>query len=128
MVCCRGIGQNGIRRRSVRDFIFAERVHDIDHVRERLSGVGVQLVELVHKCENAAQLLSELRLFILSETQPRELGPAAGAPREVHVQPGAEVTAETVLLEMTNPDVQLEALEATGVRTRRPIDLVARIT
>jgi HlyD family secretion protein len=38
---------------------------------------------------------------------------APGRVERVFVQPGAEVTGETVLLEMTNPDVQLEALEAS---------------
>jgi HlyD family secretion protein len=37
---------------------------------------------------------------------------SAGRVERVHVQPGAQVSAGMVLLEMTNPDVRLEVLEA----------------
>lgn len=37
---------------------------------------------------------------------------SAGRVERVHVRPGAEVTPETILLEILNPDVQIEALQA----------------
>src|SRR5688572_6956132 len=37
---------------------------------------------------------------------------SAGRVERLYVQPGARVSAGTVLLEMTNPDVRLEVLEA----------------
>ena len=36
----------------------------------------------------------------------------SGRVEQIHVRPGTQVTEETVLLEMSNPDVQLEALSA----------------
>ena len=39
----------------------------------------------------------------------------AGRVERINVRPGVAVTAGTVLLELSNPDVQLEALEAEGI-------------
>lgn len=49
---------------------------------------------------------------------------APGRIERIFVEPGEEVTAETVLLEMTNPDVQLEALEASRQLTAAEASLV----
>lgn len=48
----------------------------------------------------------------------------AGRVERVHVRPGREVTPETILLEIVNPDVQIEALQAERQLTDAHAQLV----
>jgi HlyD family secretion protein len=49
----------------------------------------------------------------------------AGRVERKHVEPGAEVTATTVLVELSNPDVELQALEAQRQLTEAEAALVS---
>lgn len=49
---------------------------------------------------------------------------SAGRVERVHVRPGREVTPETILLEIVNPDVQIEALQAERQLTDAHAQLV----
>ncbi|MDY7228209.1 HlyD family secretion protein [Hyalangium rubrum] len=49
----------------------------------------------------------------------------AGRVERIHVRPGAPVEADTVLMELSNPDVQLQALEAERQLASAEAELIA---
>jgi HlyD family secretion protein len=65
---------------------------------------SVQRGEFVRQVRGPGTLVPEQARWIVAVT--------SGRIERLHVQPGAEVSAETVLLELSNPDVQVEGLNA----------------
>ncbi|WP_426755764.1 HlyD family secretion protein [Myxococcus sp. Y35] len=59
---------------------------------------------MVRQVKGAGTLVPEYIRWLTADT--------AGRVERIHVRPGATVTADTLLLELSNPDVQLQALEA----------------
>ncbi|QAT81879.1 RND family efflux transporter MFP subunit [Corallococcus coralloides] len=59
---------------------------------------------LVRQVKGTGSLVPESIRWLTADT--------AGRVERIHVRPGATVTAGTLLLELSNPDVQLQALEA----------------
>ena len=59
---------------------------------------------LVRQVKGTGSLVPESIRWLTADT--------AGRVERIHVKPGATVTAGTLLLELSNPDVQLQALEA----------------
>jgi HlyD family secretion protein len=65
---------------------------------------SVRRGEFVRQVRGPGTLVPEQARWIVAVT--------SGRVERLHVQPGAQVTAETVLLELSNPDVQVEGLNA----------------
>jgi HlyD family secretion protein len=65
---------------------------------------SVRRGEFVRQVRGPGTLVPEQARWIVAVT--------SGRVERLHVQPGAEVTPETVLLELSNPDVQVEGLNA----------------
>jgi HlyD family secretion protein len=65
---------------------------------------SVRRGEFVRQVRGPGTLVPEQARWIVAVT--------SGRVERLHVQPGSEVTAETVLLELSNPDVQVEGLNA----------------
>lgn len=59
---------------------------------------------MVRQVKGAGTLVPEYIRWLTADT--------AGRVERIHVRPGATVTADTLLMELSNPDVQLQALEA----------------
>ena len=59
---------------------------------------------MVRQVKGAGTLVPEYIRWLTADT--------AGRVERIHVRPGATVTADTLLMELANPDVQLQALEA----------------
>ncbi|NMO19029.1 HlyD family efflux transporter periplasmic adaptor subunit [Pyxidicoccus fallax] len=59
---------------------------------------------MVRQVKGAGTLVPEYIRWLTADT--------AGRVERIHVRPGATVTADTLLIELANPDVQLQALEA----------------
>jgi HlyD family secretion protein len=65
---------------------------------------SVRRGEFVRQVRGPGTLVPEQARWIVAVT--------SGRVERLHVQPGSQVTAETVLLELSNPDVQVEGLNA----------------
>jgi HlyD family secretion protein len=65
---------------------------------------SVRRGEFVRQVRGPGTLVPEQARWIVAVT--------SGRIERLHVQPGAQVNAETVLLELSNPDVQVEGLNA----------------
>jgi HlyD family secretion protein len=65
---------------------------------------SVRRGEFVRQVRGPGTLVPEQARWIVAVT--------SGRIERIHVQPGAEVNAETILLELSNPDVQVEGLNA----------------
>jgi HlyD family secretion protein len=65
---------------------------------------SVRRGEFVRQVRGPGTLVPEQARWIVAVT--------SGRIERLHVQPGAQVSAETVLLELSNPDVQVEGLNA----------------
>ncbi|MBJ6765034.1 HlyD family efflux transporter periplasmic adaptor subunit [Myxococcaceae bacterium JPH2] len=59
---------------------------------------------MVRQVKGAGTLVPEYIRWLTADT--------AGRVERIHVKPGAQVKADTLLMELSNPDVQLQALEA----------------
>jgi multidrug efflux pump subunit AcrA (membrane-fusion protein) len=59
---------------------------------------------MVRQVKGAGTLVPEYIRWLTADT--------AGRVERIHVRPGAEVKADTLLMELSNPDVQLQMLEA----------------
>ncbi|MCE9671678.1 HlyD family efflux transporter periplasmic adaptor subunit [Myxococcus stipitatus] len=59
---------------------------------------------MVRQVKGAGTLVPEYIRWLTADT--------AGRVERIHVRPGAQVTADTLLMELSNPDVQLQMLEA----------------
>ena len=84
--------------------------------REILSLVGVRRGVLVREVRGPGTLVPEHIRWISSLTPARV--------ERIFVQPGTPVTASTALLELANPDVQIEALDAQRQLTAAEGDLI----
>nr|WP_286202744.1 HlyD family efflux transporter periplasmic adaptor subunit [Comamonas sp. JC664] len=71
---------------------------------------------MVRQVKGAGTLVPEYIRWLTADT--------AGRVERIHVRPGAAVTADTLLLELTNPDVQLQALEAERQLASVEADLI----
>ncbi len=71
---------------------------------------------MVRQVKGAGTLVPEYIRWLTADT--------AGRVERIHVRPGATVTADTLLLELTNPDVQLQALEAERQLASVEADLI----
>lgn len=72
---------------------------------------------MVRRVRAPGTLVSEQIRWIPAQT--------AGRVEQIHVRPGQEVTPETVLLELVNPDVQLEGLAAQQQLTAAQAALIS---
>jgi HlyD family secretion protein len=84
--------------------------------REVLSFDGVRRGTMVREVRGAGTLVPEHIRWISALTPARV--------ERIFVQPGTPVTARTVLLELANPDVQIEALDAQRQLTAAEGELV----
>ena len=83
-------------------------------------GVWVDAVKrgpMVRQVKGPGTLVPEYVRWLTADT--------AGRVERVALRPGAKVAADTVLLELTNPDVQLQALEAERELAEAQAQLVA---
>jgi HlyD family secretion protein len=71
--------------------------------------------EFVRQVRGPGTLVPEQARWIVAVT--------SGRVERIHVQPGAQVGAETVLLELSNPDVQVEGLNAERMLAAAEADL-----
>lgn len=71
---------------------------------------------MVRQVKGAGTLVPEYIRWLTADT--------AGRVERIHVRPGATVTADTLLLELSNPDVQLQALEAERQLASVEADLI----
>ena len=71
---------------------------------------------MVRQVKGAGTLVPEYIRWLTADT--------AGRVERIHVRPGAPVTADTLLLELSNPDVQLQALEAERQLASVEADLI----
>ncbi|NIR43284.1 MAG: HlyD family efflux transporter periplasmic adaptor subunit [Gemmatimonadetes bacterium] len=76
----------------------------------------VQRGEMVRRVRGPGTLISEQIRWIAALT--------AGRVERIFVQPGAEVDSSTVLLELSNPEVEIQALEAQRQMTNEEAQLV----
>nr|WP_217917096.1 MULTISPECIES: HlyD family efflux transporter periplasmic adaptor subunit [unclassified Myxococcus] len=71
---------------------------------------------MVRQVKGAGTLVPEYIRWLTADT--------AGRVERIHVRPGATVTADTLLMELSNPDVQLQALEAERQLASVEADLI----
>ncbi|WP_164012369.1 efflux RND transporter periplasmic adaptor subunit [Pyxidicoccus trucidator] len=71
---------------------------------------------MVRQVKGAGTLVPEYIRWLTADT--------AGRVERIHVRPGATVTADTLLMELANPDVQLQALEAERQLASAQADLI----
>lgn len=72
---------------------------------------------MLRQVKGAGTLVPEYIRWLTADT--------AGRVERIHVRPGAPVQADTVLLELSNPDVQLQALEAERQLASAEAELIA---
>ena len=83
-------------------------------------GVWVDAVKrgpMVRQVKGPGTLVPEYVRWLTADT--------AGRVEKIHLRPGAKVAPETVILELSNPDVQLQALEAERELAEAQAQLVA---
>jgi multidrug resistance efflux pump len=71
---------------------------------------------MVRQVKGAGTLVPEYIRWLTADT--------AGRVERIHVRPGAPVKADTLLMELANPDVQLQALEAERQLASAQADLI----
>ncbi|MFP2904172.1 efflux RND transporter periplasmic adaptor subunit [Pyxidicoccus sp. 3LFB2] len=71
---------------------------------------------MVRQVKGAGTLVPEYIRWLTADT--------AGRVERIHVRPGATVKADTLLMELANPDVQLQALEAERQLASAQADLI----
>lgn len=71
---------------------------------------------MVRQVKGAGTLVPEYIRWLTADT--------AGRVERIHVRPGATVKADTLLIELSNPDVQLQALEAERQLASVEADLI----
>ncbi|AGC49015.1 RND family efflux transporter MFP subunit [Myxococcus stipitatus DSM 14675] len=71
---------------------------------------------MVRQVKGAGTLVPEYIRWLTADT--------AGRVERIHVRPGAQVKADTLLMELSNPDVQLQMLEAERQLASAEADLI----
>jgi len=71
---------------------------------------------MVRQVKGAGTLVPEYIRWLTADT--------AGRVERIHIRPGATVKADTLLMELANPDVQLQALEAERQLASAQADLI----
>lgn len=71
---------------------------------------------MVRQVKGAGTLVPEYIRWLTADT--------AGRVERIHVKPGAQVKSDTLLMELANPDVQLQALEAERQLSSAQADLI----